>query len=81
MTKSARSDVLKQFIIFFVFDFYPVSRRLSHRFVTLLTQKLNHIFVDEDIFSNAPGKRGQAELRIIKVQRADSVFVDPNIMN
>ena len=28
-----------------------------------------------------PGKRGQAEFRIIKVQRADSVFVDPNIMN
>lgn len=37
VTKSARSDVLKQFIIFFVFYFYPVSRRLSHRFVTLLT--------------------------------------------
>ncbi len=49
--------------------------------MVFVTQKLNHIFVDEDIFSNAPGKRGQAELRIIKVQRADSVFVDPNIMN
>ena len=48
--------------------------------MVFVTQKLNHIFVDEDIFSNADGKR-QAELRIIKVQRADSVFVDPNIMN